>query len=183
MSQLALELRDAAETDIPVITAIYAHHVTFGLGSFDEVPLSAEEMARRFGNVRALGLPYLVAEDEQGLVRGYAYAALYRLRSAYRYSVEDSIYVAPDSLRRGIGRALLGALIERCARAHCRQMVAVIGDRDNLASITLHARLGFERVGTLSAIGFKHGRWIDSVLMQRALGPGASTPPSSSATP
>jgi len=133
--------------------------------------------------VLALGLPYLVAADDLGLVRGYAYAALYRQRSAYRFTVEDSIYVAPDSLRRGTGRALLGALIERCSRTRYRQMVAVIGDSGNLASIALHDRLGFKRIGVQPAIGFKQGRWIDGVLMQRALGPGASTPPSASATP
>jgi len=183
VSQLAIVLREAAETDIPVITAIYAHHVIYGLGTFEEVAPTAEEMARRRADVRALGLPYLVAADDLGLVRGYAYAALYRLRSAYRFTIEDSIYVAPDSLRRGIGRALLDALIERCSRTHYRQMVAVIGDSANLASITLHDRLGFKRIGVQPAVGFKHGRWIDGVLMQRALGPGASTPPSAAPMP
>lgn len=172
-----LALRDAAGPDIATIAAIYAHHVRFGLASFEDDPPSEEEMARRFEDVKGRGLPWLVACDRDGVVRGYAYAAPYRLRSAYRYALEDSIYIAPDWHRSGIGRLLLRRLIERSAATNCRQMVAVIGDSANAASIALHERLGFRRVGLLPAVGFKHGRWIDCVLMQRELGKGAATPP------
>ncbi len=170
-------LREATDADIAAITAIYAHHVTYGLASFEEVSPSAEEMARRRAEVVTRGLPYLVATDESGAVRGYAYAAPFRLRSAYRFTLEDSIYIAPDALRRGFGRLLLGALIERCAATGHRQMVAVIGDSGNAASIGLHEHLGFQPAGMLPATGFKHGRWVDTVLMQRALGRGAATLP------
>jgi L-amino acid N-acyltransferase YncA len=170
----AIAIRDAADGDLPAITQIYAHHVRFGLGSFEEEPPPVEEMARRRREVLARDLPYLVAVTPAGAVCGYAYAAPYRARSAYRFSVEDSVYVAPDAGRQGIGRRLLAALIERCAQAGFRQMVAVIGDSGNLASIALHERLGFRPAGALAAIGFKHGRWVDSVLMQRALGESAA---------
>jgi L-amino acid N-acyltransferase YncA len=166
-------IRDAADADLAAITDIYAHHVRFGLGSFEEVPPGRDEMARRRGDVLARNLPYLVAVSPTGAVRGYAYAAPYRARSAYRFSVEDSVYVALDAGRQGIGRRLVADLIERCAKTGYRQMVAVIGDSGNLASIALHEQLGFRRVGILTAIGFKHGRWVDSVLMQRALAEGA----------
>ncbi len=169
-------LRDAASDDIPAITGIYAHHVRHGLASFEEEPPDEAEMARRFADVRDRHLPFLVATRD-GVVKGYAYALPFRLRSAYRYTVEDSIYVAPDALGGGIGRALLERLLARCAASNCRIMVAVIGDSANLASIKLHERLGFRHVGVLSAVGFKHGRWVDSVLMQRDLGPGATTLP------
>jgi L-amino acid N-acyltransferase YncA len=173
----AFEVRPSREADLPGIAAIYAHHVRFGLGSFEEEPPDVAELARRRDEVLARHLPYLVAVDRAAVVLGYAYAAPYRARSAYRFSLEDSIYVAPDATRHGIGLALLGALIERCAALGYRQMVAVIGDSGNAASIGLHERLGFRRVGLLPAIGFKHGGWVDSVLMQRALGPGATTAP------
>lgn len=170
-------LRDAAEPDIPAIARIYAHHVVTGLASFEDEPPSEAEMRSRRDEVLARGLPWLVACDRAGVVRGYAYAMLHRLRSAYRYTVEDSIYIAPELLRRGFGQALLALLIERCAAAGYRQIVAVIGDSANFASIGVHERLGFRRVGLLPAVGWKHGRWIDSVLMQRELGRGAATPP------
>lgn len=173
----ATVLRAAAEADIPAITEIYAHHVRCGLGTFEEEPPAPQEMGRRRAEIVARGLPYLVAADRQGAVQGYAYASLYRMRSAWRFTLEDSIYVAPDALRRGIGRSLLAALIERAAALGYRQMVAVIGDSGNLPSIGLHERLGFARIGLQPAVGFKRGRWIDSVLMQRALGPGATTNP------
>jgi L-amino acid N-acyltransferase YncA len=172
-----ITLRDSGPADVPAIAAIYAHHVRFGLGSFEEEPPSAAELARRREEVLGRGLPYLVAVDALGTVLGYAYAAPYRTRSAYRYSLEDSIYVAPAASRRGAGRALLAALIERCAGLGYRQMVAVIGDSGNAASIGLHEQAGFRRVGLLPAVGFKHGRWVDSVLMQRPLGPGDGTLP------
>lgn len=170
-------LRDATPADIPSITRIYAHHVRFGLASFEDEPPDEAEMARRMEDVRARALPFLVATDTAGVPHGYAYAMPYRLRSAYRYTLEDSIYIEPEWSRRGLGRALLARLIERCAAANFRQMIAVIGDSANLGSIALHERLGFRRVGLLPAVGFKHGRWVDGVLMQRELGDGAATLP------
>jgi L-amino acid N-acyltransferase YncA len=173
----AFAVRDAEDADMPDVAAIYAHHVRFGLGSFEEEPPGEAELRRRRDEVRARGLPYLVAAGRDGTVLGYAYAAPYRTRSAYRYSVEDSIYVAPDAARQGVGHALLAAVIERSTRLGYRQMVAVIGDSGNSGSIGLHERLGFRRVGLLPAVGFKHGRWVDSVLMQRPLGPGSDALP------
>lgn len=173
----AFVVRASEEADLPTITAIYAHHVRFGLGSFEEEPPSLAELQQRRAEVLARRLPYLVAGDAAGTVLGYAYASPYRSRSAYRFSLEDSIYVSPAAQRRGIGRALLGSLIEQSAALGYRQMVAVIGDSSNLGSIGLHEELGFRRVGVLPAIGFKHGRWVDSVLMQRPLGPGATASP------
>ena len=173
----ALIIRDSEDADIEAIAAIYAHHVRTGFGSFEEVPPSAAELARRRAEVLARGLPYLVAGGPGADILGYAYASPYRTRSAYRFSVEDSIYVAAGAERRGVGRALLNHLIERCTRSGYRQMVAVIGDGANAGSIGLHAQLGFRQVGILPAIGFKHGRWVDSVLMQRALGPGCTSLP------
>ena len=169
-------IRAARTEDIPAITAIYAHHVLNGAASFEEVPPDAAEMSRRRQAVLARGLPYLVAEEE-GAVQGYAYAGPYRLRTAYRFTVEDSICVAPGRAGRGIGRALLTRVIEACTEAGMRQMIAVIGDSGNVGSLRLHDSLGFEPVGVLKASGFKFGRWVDSVLMQRALGEGAKTPP------
>lgn len=172
----AFVVRDAREGDVAAIQAIYAHHVRHGLATFEEVPPSIEELEGRLASVVAQGLPYLVAELA-GEVVGYCYATSYRPRPAYRYTVEDSVYVADGLGGRGIGTALLGALITRCEAGPWRQMIAIIGDSGNTGSIALHRRLGFQRVGTLSAVGFKLGRWVDSVLMQRALGPGAGSPP------
>jgi phosphinothricin acetyltransferase len=172
-----VEVRDSVEIDLDAIAAIYAHHVMHGLGSFEETPPGREELARRRAEVLGRGLPYLVAAEGAGRVLGYAYAGPYRTRSAYRHSVESSVYVAPDAARRGVGRKLLAALIARCEAAGFRQMIAVIGDSGNAGSIGLHQALGFRRVGTLEAIGWKHGRWVDSVLMQRALGSGDDSPP------
>ena len=177
----SLVIRDATERDIEAVQAVYAHHVLHGYGSFEESPPSTAEMARRFAEVRARGLPYLIAELDGG-VAGYSYAQPYRARSAYRYSVEDSVYVAPRASGQGVGQALLGLLVERCAALGLRQMVAVIGDSRNLPSIRLHERVGFVRAGVLADIGFKRGRWIDSVLMQRALGPGSSRAPDGTGT-
>lgn len=174
-----LTIRPAEAGDVPAIQAIYAHHVLHGVASFEEEPPDQAEMTRRLAEVRARGLPYLVAEDRpgSGAVLGFAYAGPYRARRAYRYTLEDSVYVLPGRGGRGIGSALLGALIERCAALGYRQMIAVIGDSANAGSIRLHARHGFRDCGILASVGFKHGRWVDSVFMQRALGPGDETLP------
>jgi L-amino acid N-acyltransferase YncA len=164
-------VRDAAAADMPGIQAIYAHHVLHGLATFEEVPPSAAEMAERRASVLKAGLPYLAAEID-GAVVAYAYATAYRPRPAYRFTVEDSIYVAHGLGGRGIGAALLRVLIARCELGPWRQMLAVIGNSGNAGSIALHQRLGFESTGTLHAVGFKLGRWVDTVLMQRALGQG-----------
>ncbi len=171
-----VRLRDAAEEDLPAIAAIYAHHVLHGLATFEEVPPSVEELRSRRAEILGRGLPYLVAEVD-GEVVGYSYATAYRPRPAYRHTVEDSVYVRDGFQGRGVGRALLSELIERCSAGPWRQMVAVIGDSGNVASIALHRRLGFRRVGTLRGVGYKLGRWVDTVLMQRALGPGSRTAP------
>jgi phosphinothricin acetyltransferase len=168
---MACLVRDAREEDMPDVAAIYAFHVLNGLASFEEEPPSPEEMMRRRTEVLDCGLPYLVAELD-GRIVGYSYAALYRARPAYRFTVENSVYIDPRSVRRGIGSALLSQLIMRCEAAGFRQMIAVIGDSGNTASIALHERHGFRHVGNLPSTGFKFGRWVDSVLMQRALGPG-----------
>lgn len=170
-------VRDSLDQDVPAIAAIYAHHVEHGFGSFEEVPPPVEELARRRHEILAKGLPYLVARDARDSIIGYAYASPYRTRSAYRFSVENSIYVAPDQHRRGIARALLVELIARCTITGYRQMIAVIGDTGNLGSIGLHEALGFKRAGVLASVGFKAGRWVDCVMMQRPLGEGDATAP------
>ena len=147
-----------------------------GLASFEEEPPSQAELRRRYEEVTRGGLPYLAA-DLGGTLAGYGYCALYRTRSAYRYSLEDSVYVRPDAQGRGVGRALLAELIGRCEALGYRQLVAVIGDSANAASIGLHASQGFLRAGTLRSVGFKFGRWVDSVIMQRPLGAGDGSPP------
>ena len=171
-----MQLRAAAPGDLAAIQAIYRHHVLHGLASFEEVPPDLEEMRRRHADIVARGLPYLVAE-EAGAILGYGYCAPYRLRSAYRYALEDSVYVKDGLLGRGIGSRLLGELVRICAGLGYRQLIAVIGDSGNAPSIALHARHGFLRVGTLRSAGYKFGRWVDSVLMQRPLGSGDGTPP------
>jgi phosphinothricin acetyltransferase len=169
-------VRDAAPADLDAVQAIYAHHVTTGLASFELEPPDLETMTLRFEETRALGLPYIVAELE-GAVRGYAQAGAYRTRPAYRFTVEDTVYVAPGFERHGLGRLLLGALIERCALLGYRRMVAVIGDSANLPSIRLHEDLGFHRAGLIPSVGFKFGRWVDSVILQRPLGKGDTALP------
>jgi len=169
-------IRDARDGDLPAIQEIYAHHVMHGLASFEESAPTAEELRKRREAVLALKLPYLVAEID-GRIAGYAYASPYRARSAYRHSLEDSVYVRDGEGGKGVGAALLAAIIERCEQGPWRQMIAGIGDSQNLASIGLHRKLGFRVVGTLEAVGFKFGRWVDSVLMQRPLGPGSRTQP------
>jgi phosphinothricin acetyltransferase len=171
-----LIVRDASEDDMRAIQAIYARHVLHGLATFEEEPPSVEAMLARRAAVLERGLPYLAAAID-GEVVGYSYATAYRPRPAYRYTVEDSVYVAEGLGGRGIGSALLSALIARCESGPWRQMLAVIGDSGNAASIALHRRLGFQPVGTLASVGFKLGRWVDTVLMQRPLGPGDGTPP------
>lgn len=168
-------IRHCRPDDIPAITAIYRHAVATGTASFEIEPPDEPEMLRRFEALAAGRHPYLVAERE-GILAGYAYAGLYRARPAYRTTVENSVYVREDQHGRGIGRALLEVLIEEAGRRGFRQMVAVIGDSGNLASIALHRRAGFQPVGTVRSVGWKHGRWLDTVLMQRALGPGDTTP-------
>jgi phosphinothricin acetyltransferase len=169
-------IRPSLETDLAAITGIYRHHVLHGTASFETEAPDEAEMARRRADLTGHGMPHLVLEAD-GAVRGYAYAGPYRPRAAYRDTVENSVYLAPDAIGLGYGRALLAALIEACTALGLRQMVAVVGDSDNLPSIRLHERLGFRRVGTLQAVGFKHGRWLDTVLLQRALGDGDSSLP------
>lgn len=161
-------IRDARAHDFGRIAEIYADHVVNGFGSFEEVPPSAEEMLERFDRVVDAGLPYLVAADGSAVL-GFAYAAAYRPRSAYRFTVEDSIYVAPEAQRRGIGVALLEALASRCIAAGMKQIVAVIGDSSNRSSIAVHLKCGFRYVGVLREVGFKQERWLDTVIMQREL--------------
>lgn len=164
-------IRNAGSADLDVVQAIYAHHVRHGLASFEETPPDLLEMQRRYRAVSAAGLPYLVAVIA-GKVRGYAYAGPYRTRPAYRFSLEDTVYVEPGFEGRGLGSALLGALVARCEELGYRRMVAVIGDSENHPSIRLHARLGFQKCGVIPSVGFKFGRWVDTVLMERPLGPG-----------
>jgi phosphinothricin acetyltransferase len=170
-----VSLRAAAAVDLEAAAAIYAHHVRTGTASFEIEPPDGAEMERRWREVTSRGLPYLVAVSG-GAVIGYAYAGPYRPRPAYRFTVEDSIYVHREACGRGIGRALLAALIDAAERAGARQMLAVIGDADNAPSIRVHAALGFHRVGLLENVGNKFSRWLDVVLMQRALGPGSGAP-------
>jgi len=171
-----LRVRLAAPADLAAIQAIYAHHVLHGLASFEEIPPDMHEMRRRFDEVQERGLPYLAAEMG-GSVVGYGYCNLFRTRSAYRFALEDSVYVKDGLLGRGIGKSLLSVLIERCTELGYRQLIAVIGDSGNSGSIGLHASLGFLRSGTLRSTGFKFGRWVDTVTMQRPLGDGDGTPP------
>jgi L-amino acid N-acyltransferase YncA len=168
--------RPATAADIPAITAIYAHAVKYGTATFEIDPPSEREMADRFRVLVEGGFPYVVAERD-GKVRGYANAGPYRTRFAYRYTLENSIYVAPDWHRKGIGRGLMDQLLSEAGARGFRQMVAVIGDSEQVASIALHQAAGFQTVGTFAAVGFKFGRWLDTVLMQTTLGPGATTLP------
>lgn len=174
----AIRVRDARDSDMAAVQMIYGPYVTHSTGTFEEYPPSVEQMTERFHTVTSAGYPYLVAEID-GAIGGFTYGSQFRLRSAYRYTVEDSIYMAPEHAGRGIGRVLLGELIARCSAAGFRQMIAMVGDSANARSLQLHQRMGFTREAVLTNIGFKHGRWVDMVLMKRALGPGADTPPAS----
>lgn len=169
-------VRPSKAGDVAAIAEIYGYHVLNGLASFELLAPSADEMAKRRADLIGRKFPYLVAECD-GRVVGYAYASLYRTRPAYRHTLEDSVYVHKDFAGRGVGKRLLDALLEACEKAGCRQLIAVIGDSDNTGSIRLHAACGFKRTGTLKAVGFKFGRWVDSVIMQRAIGAGAKTLP------
>jgi L-amino acid N-acyltransferase YncA len=174
---MIISIRPAKTSDIPAITRIYAPAVEHGTASFELDAPDETEMARRLTDLMGAGFPYIVAAID-GALAGYAYAGPFRTRPAYRLTIENSVYIAPDMQRRGIGRALLAALIEACAARGYRQMIAVIGDSSKqAASIGLHEALGFRHVGILDHVGFKHGRWLDSVLMQRELGTGAITGP------
>jgi phosphinothricin acetyltransferase len=172
----SLTLRDAREDDMPTVQAIYAHHVLHGTASFELEPPTLAQMLQRRADICAHGLPYVVAERD-GEVVGYGYATLYRPRPAYRFTVEDSVYVRDGMAGLGIGQALLGLVIQRCIDDGRRQMVAIIGNSGNVASIRLHERLGFRKVGVFESVGFKHGRWLDTVIMQRELGEGADSKP------
>lgn len=172
-----IQIRDAAEGDLSAIARIYGHEVLHGLATFEEKPPSAEELGRRRAAILEAGLPYLVAEID-GEVAGYAYAGQFRPRLAYRFAVENSVYIDVEHRGKGVGRALLTALIARCEQGPWRQMIAVIGDSGNAGSIGLHASLGFHKIGVVQSVGFKLGRWVDTVMMQRPLGQGDETLPS-----
>ena len=186
-------IRDSRDDDVAAIQAIYAHHVAQGKGSFELDAPTHEEVARRRADVLANGFPFLVAESAvgaaavgaaavataagaNGRVAGYAYANFFRMRPAYRFTVEDSIYIEPAAAGQGVGKLLLTALLQRCEAAGCRQMLAVIGDSGNTGSIGLHARCGFRFAGVLRSTGWKFDQWLDTVLMQKDLGPGDRTP-------
>lgn len=182
-SSSPVRVRDTRPEDLAHIQSIYAHHVLNGVASFEEEPPDLAEITRRFEATRAGGFPFLTAEsdDTSGIpsgIRGYAYAGPYRTRPAYRYSLENSVYVTPGSEGHGIGRELLDELIRRCTDLGYRQMIAVIGDSGHIVSIKLHEAFGFTHAGNIRSVGFKFGRWVDSVIMQRPLGEGDTTLPS-----
>jgi L-amino acid N-acyltransferase YncA len=170
------EIRSAAAADLPAITEIYEHAVRYGTATFELIPPDLAEMTRRFAVLEDGGFPYLVAALE-GRVVGYGYAGAYRPRPAYRFTVENSVYLQPTIHRRGIGQQLLRRLIAECEAHGFRQMIAVIGDSANAGSIGVHTKCGFQMIGTHPNVGLKFGRWLDTVMMQRALGEGASTVP------
>lgn len=170
-------IRPSRDEDVAAITRIYAHHVLDGTGTFETTPPTEAEMAQRRADVLGKQLPWLVLEDDDGQVIGYAYGNWFKPRPAYRFSVEDSIYLAPEAAGRGLGRLLLAELVAVLERAGIRKVMAVIGDSDNAGSIGVHRALGFEHVGTVKACGWKFGRWLDIVLMERAIGEADRTPP------
>ncbi len=170
------QIRPSTDADVPAITAIYAHHVLHGTGTFETTPPTEADMAARRADVLAKGLPYLVIE-EAGQVLGFAYCNWFKPRPAYRFSAEDSIYLHPDARGRGLGRLLLGALAEAGEKAGLRKLIAVIGDSGNAGSIGVHRALGFTDAGVIRSCGWKFGRWLDIVLMEKVLGDGDATPP------
>jgi L-amino acid N-acyltransferase YncA len=172
----AVRIRTAVVDDLPAITALYAAEVRDHVATYEYDEPDQAEMARRWQAIVAQGYPYLVAESD-GAFAGYAYASGYRTREGYRWTVEDTVYVHPDHTGRGVGRALLQRLIDDCTALGLRQMIAVVGDVTNVASIALHERLGFRTVGVFQGLGRKHGRWLDTVQMQLALGPGSAADP------
>lgn len=172
----APRIRPVAPADLPEIQGIYAHHVLAGTGTFEEEPPSVEAMTERVAHVTDQGWPWLVAEDATGIV-GYCYLTRFRPRAAYRFCAENAVYVREDVRGQGVGKALVSALIDAAVAAGFRQMIAVIGDAENVGSIGVHASLGFRRVGLLRGVGWKFGRWLDVVYMQRALGPGDDAEP------
>lgn len=180
MTAASLLIRPSTLADLPAITAIYGWNVQNGTGTFELEAPDAPEMARRRDDVLSKGLPWLVAE-RGGVVLGFAYANHFRPRRAYRFCLEDSVYLAADAKGQGLGRLLLAELLARCEAAGARQMLAVIGDSANLGSIGVHRALGFEPIGVMKAAGWKFERWLDVVLMQKSLGPGADTTPAEAA--
>ena len=171
-----MKIREASEADVPEIQAIYAHHVLTGSGTFEEEPPSVEQMTERLAEVTTSGWSWLVATDATGVL-GFAYYTQFRDRSAYRYCAEDSVYVREDVRGQGVGKALVARLIEDATAHGMRQMIAVIGDSENVGSIGVHASLGFQMVGTLRSVGVKFGHWVDVVSMQRVLGRGDADVP------
>lgn len=169
-------IRPSRDEDLDAITRVYAHHVLHGTGTFETTPPTRDDMAGRRADVLGKGLPWLVIEAD-GQVMGYAYGNWFKPRPAYRYSVEDSIYMAPESAGKGLGKLLLTELLAQCERAGVRKVMAVIGDSANAGSIGVHKALGFEQVGVVQSCGWKFGRWLDIVLMQKSIGQGDSTPP------
>ena len=179
----AFVLREAVLSDVPRLTEIYGHAVINGTASFELVPPSEAEMQARFESLKAQHYPYIVASDRRGRVLGYAYAGPFRMRPAYRWSVEDSIYIAPEAYGRGAGSALLERLLELCEEGGFRQMIAVIGGSDHTPSIRLHERAGFRTIGVFYGSGFKFGRWIDTVFMQMPIGDGRLSLPEETSGP
>ncbi len=173
---MEIEIRSAREADVSAITDIYAHHVLHGLATFEIEPPTLAEMTRRYQSLVANGFPYFVATVNQTVV-GYAYAGAYHGRPAYRHTLENSVYLEHTQTGRGIGRRLLEELVRECERRGFRQMLAIIGNSANRASIRMHERCGFALIGTFRSVGFKHGCWLDTVLMQRSLGKGDEAPP------
>ncbi len=171
-----MKIVNAEEKHIPAIRDIYAHHVIHGTGSFETAPPDTQEMLARLEKIHSLGLPWVVALQEDKVI-GYCYLTRYRERYAYRYTLEDSIYIAPAAQRQGAGNALLRHVIDWAETHGYRQLIAMVGDSNNQGSLKVHQQVGFTEIGTLKDVGFKHGRWLDTVLLQRALGEGNSTLP------
>ena len=176
MAQDTIHIRDATPQDMDRISEIYAHYVLNTVITFELDPPDATEMARRAASIQSSGFPYLVA-DQAGTVLGYAYAAPYRTRPAYRFTVEDTVYLDPSATGKGLGKRLLSDIIDICTEKGFRQMIGIVAGHENAASINLHKSLKFEQVGVTKAVGQKFGRWIDTTYLQRPLGPGMSEPP------